>query len=259
MILVAKPGRVPAALAAGSAETVANSAKFDADSPAYRAGRAKFTFLSSIYGPSVVKTALKRAQHGKCCFCESVFEATYAGDVEHYRPKGAIGAGKLRIRPGYYWLAYSWDNLYYACADCNQYRKRAAFPLSDEAKRAFDHHGALAAEDPLILDPGGPRDPRDHIRFNKDVPIWTTEAGRTTIERIKLDREALCSSRRKHFRLLEALLKIIRLSRDDPRPAHIQAVREARSELAACMRPEAEFSAASQDFLAPLHPLLEER
>ena len=77
------------------------------------------------------------------------------GDVEHYRPKGAIGSGKTKIRPGYYWLAYNWNNLYYACADCNQYRKRAAFPLVDETNRALDHHGAIGNEDPLILDPGG--------------------------------------------------------------------------------------------------------
>jgi uncharacterized protein (TIGR02646 family) len=198
-----------------------------------------------------IKTALKRAQYGKCCYCEAVFDAHYTGDVEHYRPKGAEGSGTNRIRPGYYWLAYAWNNLFYACADCNQYRKRAAFPLADEAKRARDHHGVLADEDPLLLDPGGPRNPRNHIRFNHDVPIWRSEAGRATVQRIKLDREALCASRRKHFRLLEALLEIIRLGREDTRPDRVAAVTCARTALVDCMKPNAEFSAASEDFLLP--------
>ena len=257
MILVAKPNPAPASLAPGVAETAAICASYDADPEAYADGRAKFEFKSGIYGSLTLKGSLKSAQHGKCCYCEAIFNSNYSGDVEHYRPKGAIGAGKRRIQPGYYWLAYAWDNLFYACADCNQYRKRAAFPLADEAKRALDHHGMLADEDPLLLNPGGPRDPRGHISFNRDVPISHSEAGRTTIQRINLDREALCASRRKHLRLLEALLEIIRLARGDPQPDRIETVTRARAALAACMKPDAEFSAATEDFLLPRRHLWE--
>jgi hypothetical protein len=231
MIRIMKPRVGPATLAGGVPETAQNCALYDATSTAYREGRTKFAFSSEIYGSSNVKGALKSAQHNKCCYCEAIFDAYYAGDVDHYRPKGAIGSGKNRIKPGYYWLAYLWDNLYYACADCNQYRKRAEFPLADETKRARDHHANVAHEDPLILDPGGARNPRDHIKFKLDVPIWLSEAGRITVDRIKLDRESLCTSRRKHFRLLDALLQIIRLLQDDVQPERIQAVRDARSSL----------------------------
>ena len=211
MILVEKTGTVPRSLAASVTATTSLCADFDADPAAYRTGRAKFSFDGTIYGSPNVKQALKKAQHNKCCFCEARFDANHAGDVEHYRPKGAIGSGLTRIRPGYYWLTYAWNNLYYACPDCNQYRKRAAFPLADEGKRALDHHDDIANEDPLILDPGGPRNPRDHIRFNDDVPQWESAAGLETIRRLKLDREALCWKRRGHFQLLRALLTIIRL------------------------------------------------
>lgn len=250
MILVNKPV-APRSLAAGVAETITNCADFDADPQAYRTGDKAFSFKRSIYGSARIKNALKRAQKSKCCFCEARFDANYRGDVEHYRPKGAIGSGKTRIRPGYYWLAYTWTNLYYACADCNQYQKRAAFPLGDETNRALDHHSQISDEDPLILDPGGPRDPRDHIRFNEDVPVGTTAAGRETIKRLKLDREALCRDRRKHFALLQALINIIRLNELDERPEAIRCVRDARLILLKFMEPESEFSAASQDFLAP--------
>ena len=248
MILVNKPIG-PRSLAAGVAATATHCTDFDADPQGYRDGQKSFLFKRSIYGNGRVKNVLKGAQNSKCCFCEARFDANYQGDVEHYRPKGAIGSGKTKIRPGYYWLAYTWNNLYYACADCNQYRKRAAFPLVDETDRALDHHGTIGDEDPLILDPGGPRDPRDHIRFVGDVPTWTTAAGRETIRRLKLDREALCRDRRKHFRLLQAMIDIIRLNQFDERPEAIRCVREARSHLMNCMKPESEYSAASQDFL----------
>ena len=252
MIMVVKPADPPGDLGAGAAETTANCASYDATPAAYCDGSSKFKFEKKIYGTADVKAALKRAQFDKCCYCEAVFDANYAGDVEHYRPKGAIGAGKLRVRPGYYWLAYEWDNLFYACADCNQYRKLAAFPLADETKRARNHHDLVAHEDPLILDPGGPRDPRNHIRFNRDVPTWKTTAGCATVSLLKLDREALCASRRKHFRLLEALILIIQMGRGRPEPDKIQAVACARTALRACMAHDAEFSAATQDLLIPL-------
>jgi uncharacterized protein (TIGR02646 family) len=162
MITVTKPPGGPASLAAGAEQTALNCDLYDVDPGPYRDGRVKFKFFSSIYGSANVKNALKMTQHHKCCYCEAEFEANYAGDVDHYRPKGGVGSGRKGIKPGYYWLAYSWDNLYYACADCNQYRKRAAFPLADESKRALDHHANVNDEDPLILDPGGARDPRDH-------------------------------------------------------------------------------------------------
>jgi uncharacterized protein (TIGR02646 family) len=185
MISIIKSGSGPASLADGIALTAADCARYDANSKPYRKGRAKFAFSSGVYGSSKVKNALKRIQHNKCCYCEAIFEANYAGDVDHYRPKGAIGSGKNRIRPGYYWLAYLWNNLYYACADCDQYRKRAAFPLVDERRRALDHHANLALENPLILDPGGATNPRDHVKFKLDVPMGISDAGRTTVDQIK--------------------------------------------------------------------------
>ncbi len=188
MISVNKAGAPPAALAAGVQLTADNCAAFDADPAGYRDGTKKFKFKKSVYGPKTVKTALKAAQHHKCCFCEARFDANYNGDVEHFRPKGGVTVGKRTIRPGYYWLAYTWTNLYYACADCNQYRKRNQFPLSDDTQRAADHHGVVANEDPLLIDPGGPVNPRHHIQFKKDVPIWTSEYGKATIKALKLDR-----------------------------------------------------------------------
>lgn len=251
MILVTKPPTAPDALTPGIAASAAHCAAYDVAPQSYDAGVEKFAFNRAIYGHATVKEALKIAQHHKCCYCEAVFDANYRGDVEHYRPKGAIGAGRVKILPGYYWLGYAWANLFYACADCNQYRKRAAFPLADEARRSRNHHADVALEEPLILDPSGPRDPRRHIQFNDDVPCWSSPAGRETISRIKLDRESLSLSRRRHFRLLDALLTIIRLNGASTGVDGIAAVADARARLKHAVSPEAEFSAASSDYLAP--------
>lgn len=250
MIPVSKPSKPPAALAAGAALTQANCEAYDLESAAYRSGAKRFTFKKSVYGPESVKNALKRAQHHKCCFCEARFAANYAGDVEHYRPKGAVTSPGQKLWPGYYWLAYAWSNLFYACADCNQYRKRDQFPLADEGARARDHHADLAAETPLLLDPGGDRDPRQHIIFKADVPVGQTDAGRVTINLLKLDREELNLARRSHLATLDHLLTITKLLEDDPRPDAVAAVRDARDILDRAQQPEAVYSAAAQDYLA---------
>lgn len=52
-----------------------------------------------------IKSALFTIYNGKCAFCEQRVERW---QVEHFRPKSI-----------YYWLAFSWDNLLYACPDCN--------------------------------------------------------------------------------------------------------------------------------------------
>ena len=52
-----------------------------------------------------IKAALWAIYHGKCAFCEQRVEQWH---VEHFRPKSI-----------YYWLAFSWDNLLYACPHCN--------------------------------------------------------------------------------------------------------------------------------------------
>ena len=39
--------------------------------------------------------------------------------------------------PGYFWLAYAWQNLFLACQLCNQRFKKNLFPLENPDERAF--------------------------------------------------------------------------------------------------------------------------
>lgn len=88
-----------------------------------------------------------------------------------------------RDLPGYYWLAYRWQNLLLSCHDCNCTYKRTLFPLADPIERARSHHDDLTREQPLFIDPAM-QDPRDHIRFDDDLPTGITAQGVTTIEGI---------------------------------------------------------------------------
>jgi len=145
MILVGRPSKIPSALARGVRLRQEMEQLWDAHSIDYQSGIRKFQFEKSVYGHKTVKTALAKAQFEKCCYCEGEFRAHVAGDVEHYRPKGAISTTAGKVYPGYYWLAYLFENLYFACPDCNGYRKRSQFPLELEAGRARSHHDLLTA------------------------------------------------------------------------------------------------------------------
>ena len=94
-------------------------------------------------------------------------------DVEHFRPKGAyqkLNSTNLTY-PGYYWLAYNWDNLMLSCEKCNRSYKRNQFPLQTEATRKLfhNHPNSIPNEDPLLINPNF-EDPSVHIIFFKEAP-----------------------------------------------------------------------------------------
>jgi hypothetical protein len=64
----------------------------------------------------IVKSDLAAMQYNKCCYCEKREEQAKYRDVEHYRPKST-----------YWWLAWTWENLLFACVDCNREHKRDRF------------------------------------------------------------------------------------------------------------------------------------
>lgn len=200
---------VPAILAVGGKGQIATD-KFKTD---FDNGTDSFRFSSKIYGHKSVKEALKKVQHGKCCFCESKVAHISHGDVEHFRPKGGYNIkvkGKL-IKPGYYWLAYDFFNLYFSCQICNQSYKKNLFPIADESVRANSHHDDHNLEDCLIIDPGR-EEPSLHLYFEQEVimaKVGSTK-GKETIKRTGLDRKKLEDHRLEHLIKLEILAKVAR-------------------------------------------------
>ena len=210
MIKIIKPAAPALLLGRGQTKRAKHCAGYDLAPADYDAGTKTFTFDAGLYGDPAVKQALIAAQHGKCCFCEKKIGGE--GDVEHFRPKASFcqGKGHPVERPGYYWLAYEWDNLLLACPVCNQRFKRSLFPLFDSAKRARNHHGDLTQEKPLFIHPAE-EDPADFIGFRQEVPyaIRGNRRAKGTIKALGLNRENLSEERRDHLSRLVYLRKVL--------------------------------------------------
>lgn len=78
-------------------------------------------FDTLIYNGRSVKEQLREDQHQKCAYCECDLTGDY-GAVEHYRPKKGWQEKHHDTlhEPGYYWLAYEWNNLLCSCDKCNR-------------------------------------------------------------------------------------------------------------------------------------------
>lgn len=63
----------------------------------------------------------------KCAYCETKI-IRFNPDMEHYRPKGKVKEDP--DHPGYFWLAYDWENLVPSCEFCNAgLGKQNQFPV----------------------------------------------------------------------------------------------------------------------------------
>ncbi len=129
-----------------------------------------------ITGYSVVSLDLWRAQHRKCCYCETKVMKAF-NDVEHYRPKGAADRlpGSLEVH-GYWWLAYSWENLLFACPSCNRTGKNSRFPLELGGGALTAESTPPGCEVPLLLDPSVD-EPSVHIQYVYCSVVLTRRTG----------------------------------------------------------------------------------
>jgi uncharacterized protein (TIGR02646 family) len=205
------------------------------------------TIDSKLYGAADVKQTLKDMQHSKCCFCESKITHVAYGDVEHFRPKKAVWEdGRLR-RPGYYWLAYAWENLLLSCEICNQRHKHNKFPIQGE--RATRPEDDLNQEQPLFINPAGPDDPETLITFTslgQAVAVDGNERGKTTIEELGLYRDDLEERRREHLQDIQALLMLKQLAEQCQAEDNLAF---ATQELERHVRPDAEYAGLARAFL----------
>ena len=123
-------------------------------------------------------------------------------------------------------------------------------PLRDAAKRARSHIDNLTEEDPLIIDPGGADDPRDHIQFRREFAVGLTDAGRTTVRVIGLNRIDLVEERLARLDELGRLLDIVRIWERRKVPEFADLVETTRRLLEEAIAPEAEFSAMAADYFS---------
>lgn len=221
MIRIDRPAPAPAALAGGARLVADKIAKYEDAPDLYATYKGKFVFDADVYGEAEVREQLKKAQRWKCCFCESRIESTSYGEIEHFRPKAAwreTRKSKL-TRPGYYWLAYDWDNLLWSCKVCNGKHKLHLFPLEDPGVRNCPGRSILG-EVPLLVDPTT-TDPREHIRFKFDKAIHVTEAGHRTIEALGLNRQPLVEERHDRMNHLIAVWENVEMARETGRTSKV--------------------------------------
>lgn len=157
------------------------------------------------------KAILQSAQKGRCGFCEGRIGGLSYGDVEHFRPKAKVcelaedpalwGREKYgtsvvegrtmqsgSIQPGYWWLAYAWDNYLFSCTVCNQQWKKNLFPVTGARDRAPGQNGETA----LLISPFESFDPADHFIYGRQGEIsGRSGRGRATVATCGLDRPSL--------------------------------------------------------------------
>ncbi|WLG83695.1 AAA family ATPase [Pseudomonas cucumis] len=153
---------------------------------------------------------LKRIQHSKCAYCETILEHDPGRYVSHYRPlSNAVDPiHDTEQLECYAWFAYEWQNLMLICKDCDNH-KLNFFPISGRTAVALSSwRTAQLREMPLLLNPFEDN-PSDHLMFDTDgVVRATTAAGKATIELLNLNRTALCLKRKEQIdKVLELILK----------------------------------------------------
>lgn len=133
--------------------------------------------LKTNYKVAENKVALKESSFDKCMYCESEFDSTDYGDVEHIKPKAKF--------PN---LKFEWDNLGYACVKCNR----------DEKGDDYD---------PNFIDPFV-NDPSEHLIALGAIlmPKNASKSGQITIDIVGLNRISLVMKRSKRLLDLGALI-----------------------------------------------------
>ncbi len=205
MISVKKPEQIPAILKnEGTAKRAEMCDAFDK-------GEITFEFNNKIYGHETVKSVLKKSQHDKCFLCESKVTHVSSGDVEHFRPKGGYRqSAKHKLhKPGYFWLAYEWENLFFVCELCNRRFKKNLFPLLKAQNRSTSHKIDTSREEPLFINPEI-ENPEDYISFRGEI-VYAIDGnlrGKTTIEGAGLDRVELESNRKTALEKIKRIYEI---------------------------------------------------
>ena len=187
---------------------------------------------------------LRAAHQYRCAYCETWMRGS-SGEIEHYRPKGetfdvdwtateaaltpprddtdddgdrvARGlppAHRDRVlwtkgRRGYWWLAWTWENLLWACGGCNSAsNKGTRFPLRSGSPTLRGPARPKRDEEPLLLDPCR-EDPMDHLVYRKiDDEHWqlfargSSPKGDWTIAVLGLNQPDMRDRYRTHVRRL---------------------------------------------------------
>ncbi|HKP09610.1 MAG TPA: AAA family ATPase [Gaiella sp.] len=208
-----EPG-APPALATRETRALHERARKFFARPGKARAQESFVFEDGPLADAGVRAALREAYAGKCAYCETPL-GEEAMLVDRFRPaSGALALDGTLSPDHYWWLAYTWENLYPSCPECQSF-KGARFPVREPRAEPETTGEALRAERPLLLEPRYD-DPEHHLVFAEDGSVASsTDEGRATIEILGLNRaqllglrqEALAEARREWESVSEATAK----------------------------------------------------
>lgn len=167
----------------------------------------------NCYKHATVREQLDGIYNGKCGYCEALVSGSTLR-VDHHRPckqHRASTTPPAEQHDGYYWLAYEWSNLVYACDTCNR-KKSTQFPIAAPTRRVteppldeagkLDRHRCVADrpplcdEEPLLLHPEFDEPTAHLVPLPDGSLVGATERGRETIAVCKLERDGLLIARK---------------------------------------------------------------
>ena len=229
MIRLTRPHTAPDVLQAGS------TARQRAESKIRKIIEAGEVPLSkdfvALWSKPAVRQKLATMHNGRCCYCERLRDTSREADIEHFRPKTEV-SGKAPSKPGYWWLAYDWENLLFACKTCNEEHKKTQFPIRGTRATAPDND--LEGEGALLLNPV--RDsPEQVIGFDHSVvpgEVWVygigadSDRGNITVRVCGLNRARLLKERGNAYRELMSVARTMIAAQEDRHipPAFLQKV-----------------------------------
>jgi uncharacterized protein (TIGR02646 family) len=174
------------------------------------------------YKQEDVKTDLEFRYHHKCAYCEQKIESYH---VEHYRPKSI-----------YYWLAYSWDNLLFCCATCNEKKLNYFETLQPQVSykpedlprihELFQEYNQI--EQPLLLNPEYDN-AEPLLVFNEKGEISSTDkrAAYTISKKgCDLSRKKLCDFRKEVLDKFKRRLNAILIDKDKQGEKQAEAIND---------------------------------
>ncbi len=203
MIAATSDTRSPPALATKETQALRERARTFFERPAAERAQESFSFDDGPLADPGVRSALRKTYAGKCAYCETPLTEP-ATLVDRFRPAhGALALDGSLSRDHYWWLAYTWENLYPSCAECQSF-KGARFPVRAPRATPGTTGEALRDERPLLLEPRYD-DPEKHLVYAEDGSVAsTTDEGSGTIEMLGLNRAQLLAAR------VEALAEVRR-------------------------------------------------
>src|SRR5262245_1336693 len=123
----------PAGMRSSAVRQASDAARKFFEIPPQKRAQQRFSFNDTPLDAPAVKEPLIQLTSGKCAYCESPFSPRRL-IVDRFRPAmAALALNGAVSHDHYWWLAYEWENLLPACADCSR-SKGTRFPV--EAKRA---------------------------------------------------------------------------------------------------------------------------